>query len=317
MNNPENMPVDIMDERKWLLEHKAATGLSWTDLGKRVSINSSTLSLFAANNYAGDNTRIAMEVFRYRQLLASQATLQIEAPEIPGYIETQTSKDIISRYRWAHRGRMVALAMGPGLGKTMTARHYQQLVPNVWLATMTPSTAGVNNMQIEMMAAMGERGARGTPQALSAQIRERIAKSGGLLIFDEAQHLSEKSIDEIRSWHDATNIGIVLQGNIDVIARLQGGTRKAAFAQIYSRISMRLERNLPLMADVDLLAETWKVIDEKMVEYLRAISQKPGGLRGMTMTLELASMLAASDGIGMTLDHLQSAWHHFAARPQL
>ena len=77
---------------------------------------------------------------------------------------------------------------------------------------------------------MGERHAKGTPQALSTRIRDRVEGSKGLIIFDEAQHLSEKAIEEIRSWYDRTGIGIVLQGNAAVLARLDGGTRRAVFA---------------------------------------------------------------------------------------
>src|ERR1035437_1267786 len=51
--------------------------------------------------------------------------------------------------------------------------------------------------------------------------------TGGLLVIDEAQHLSVAALDQIRSIHDATDLGIALVGNQQVYARLTGGNRAA------------------------------------------------------------------------------------------
>jgi hypothetical protein len=130
---------------------------------------------------------------------------------------------------------------------------------------------------------------------LSRRIRDRIRNTGGLLIFDEAQHLLERSIEEIRSWHDDTGVGVAFFGNETVLARIEGGHRRAAFAQLYSRIGMRLIQNLPLADDARALADAWEVHDDKQVEFLVKKSQQPGGLRTVTMMLELATMVAASE----------------------
>jgi DNA transposition AAA+ family ATPase len=132
----------------------------------------------------------------------------MEAPEVPDYFETATSRQVQSLLSFAHRGRITVVATGPGCGKTKAARNYRDAMSNVWMATMAPSCAGINSMQIEVLAALGERDARGSMQQLSRRIRDRIRNTGGLLIFDEAQHLLDRSIDEIRSWHDETGVGV-------------------------------------------------------------------------------------------------------------
>jgi DNA transposition AAA+ family ATPase len=116
-------------------------------------------------------------------------------------------------------------------------------------------------------------------QQLSRRIRDRIRNTNGLLIFDEAQHLLDRAIDEIRSWHDDTGIGIAFLGNETVLARIEGGHRRAAFAQLYSRIGMRLIQNLPLTEDARALAEAWDVHEAKQIEFIVKKSQQPGGLR--------------------------------------
>jgi DNA transposition AAA+ family ATPase len=220
----------------------------------------------------------------------------MEAPEVPDYFETPTTRRLQSLLSWAQRGRIVAAATGPGCGKTKGAKNYRDAMSNVWMVTIAPSCSGVNNMQIEVLAALGERDARGTGQALSRRIRDRIRNTGGLLLFDEAQHLSERSIEEIRSWHDDTGVGVAFFGNETVLARIEGGHRRAAFAQLYSRIGMRLIQNLPLADDARALADAWEVHDDKQVAFLIKKSQQPGGLRTVTMMLELATMVAAASG---------------------
>lgn len=316
MNDPATALIDIEEQRKWLIDHRASTQLSWSELAKRIDIPQGTLSQFGSvKGYAGDERRLAEKVYRYQQLLHEQAKIEVEAPELPDYFETPTSEQITTLLTWAQRGRIVVIATGAGLGKTKSAENYRDCLPQVFLATMSPSTAGVNNMQIEVLEALGERDAVGTPQKLSRRIRERVKNlSKPLIIIDEAQHLSEKAIEEIRSWHDATGVGIALLGNIKVMQQLEGGTRSAAFAQLYSRVSMRMIRPLPLQADADALAKAWKVEDEATLGLVRKIVGMPGGLRGGTMALELAWMMAAADQRPLAKEHLQDAWSQLSQR---
>lgn len=316
MNDPTNAPIDIEEQRHWLIDHRASTQLSWSELAKRMDIPSGTLSQFGSlKGYAGDERRLAERVFRYKQMLVQQAKIEVEAPDLPEYFSTPTSEQITDLLNWAQRGRITVIATGAGLGKTKTVIHFRDCMPNVFIATMSPSTAGVNNMQIEVLEALGERDAVGTPQKLSRRIRDRVRTlSKPLIVIDEAQHLSEKAIEEIRSWHDATGVGIALMGNIKVMQQLEGGTRSAAFAQLYSRVSMRLIRPVPLQADADALAEAWKVQDDATLGLLRKIAMMPGGLRSGTMALELAWMLASAEKQPLCKQHLQDAWAQLSQR---
>lgn len=319
MNDPSAQPVDIEEQRSWVIDHKKAANLSWSDMAKRTGIAQGTLSQFGSERgYAGDEQAVADKVFKYRQLLAAQAQIAVEAPEVPGYFDTETSRQLIALLHWGQRGRIVVAAMGPGTSKTSTARHFAACNSNVFLATLSPSKAGVNNMQIEALRALGERDAVGTPQKLSDNIMNRVRDlQNPLIIFDEAQHASEKAIEEIRSWHDATGVGIALLGNIGVMQRLEGGSRKAAFAQLYSRIGMRMVRQVPLLGDCDALAEAWHVTGEAEYAFIRKVGTLPGGLRGATMMLELGSMLAAADKQPLSENHLQDAWAQLSSRAVL
>jgi DNA transposition AAA+ family ATPase len=315
MNNPENNPVEVQEQRDWLLEHKTVTGSSWTQLGAVTGIPPGTLSVFATGKYQGDNERISRDILRFRQHLNVQRELAMEAPEVPDYFETRTSRQVQALLSYAHRGRITVAATGPGCGKTKAAENYRDSMSNVWMATMRPSTAGINAMQIELLAKLGERDAHGSMQQLSRRICDRVRNTNGLLIFDEAQHLLDRTIDEIRSWHDETGVGVAFLGNETVLARIEGGHRRAAFAQLYSRIGMRLIRNLPLAEDARALADAWAVYDPKQVDFIVKKSQQPGGLRTVTMMMEVATMIAAAEKAERELTHFQEAWAQLVSRP--
>lgn len=316
MNNPENTPVDIEEMRAWLIGHKAQLGVGWDPLGKRMGMAGGTLGPWCNDKYQGDNQRVANEVYRYRQLLTSQAQIEVDAPTIPGFVKTPTAQKVLSLLGWAHRGKIVAAAMGPGTGKTMTIQHYRDSVTHCFVATMAPSTAGVNNMLMEVMAALGEPDAKGTPQSLSRRIKDKVRTMKALLVIDEAQHLSEKSIEELRALHDATTLGIGLFGNHEVIGRLEGGSRKAAYAQLYSRVSMRHEQLLPTEIDARVLADAWEIADDAQLKFLISVALRPGGLRGMSMVLELATMIAAAEQRRVSVGDMQDAWLQLSSRPR-
>jgi len=130
---------------------------------------------------------------------------------------------------------------------------------------------------------------------------------GGLIAIDEAQELSEKALDEIRSWHDKTGIGIALVGDERVIGRL-GGIRRAELGRLHSRISMRITQAHPKLEDADVIIRGWGVNEPAHVKLLRGLVTKPGGLRGIAKTIKLAGLMAAGEDRAVSLSDLQEAW---------
>lgn len=315
MNDPAKTVIDIEEQRAWLNDLHKQLG-SWSEVAKRTGIPAGTISQFGAGKYSGDNTKVAEKIIRYRQTLAAHRSIVVDMPERPDFFETPTSSQLTHMLTFAQRfGRIVVAAMGPGLGKSATARHYKACFSNVFVATMKPSTAGVNNMQIAILKAMGDPDARGTPQKLSDQIIDRAKNlRGALIVIDEAQHLSEKALDEIRGWNDEAGVGIALFGNAGVLQRLEGGNRRINFAQLFSRIGLRLQQAHPLEGDVDALAEAWSIYDDKLIAALKGICLRPGGLRNGTHVLEVASMIAASQGEPLTEGHIGDAWLQLSSR---
>ena len=318
MNDPKDQPIAIEEQRAWLAEHKQATGLSWKQLAGRIGVNHSTLSLFVGNNYNAPGDKIADAVFRYRQTLASQAALKGDVPEIPTYYETPTSLKLLHLLSWAQRGRIVVGALSPGLGKTIAAKHYTACNANVFMVTITPATSKLNSMMNAVMPALGRPGAVHyyRTHALSRMIVDTVKSLGNpLLIVDEAQHLDERAIEEIRSWHDAVGLGIAFLGNAGLLQTLEGGARQIARAQLFSRISLPFEAIRPQVADVEAMLDAWRIRDPKICDFVHTIAMKPGALRGATFALELAFMIASSLREDLALGHVQDAWAQLSRRP--
>lgn len=299
-----NSPVEV-EARAWLNTHKDAAGLSWPQIGKLTDVASSTLSLFATGKYSGSNETIAAKVLAYRERLTSQSALSSQLPVVPDWFDTPTATRLTSLLQWAQSGEIVLIVTTPGIGKTRVAERFAALDPNVWLATMAPSTAGVATMAIEVAAAIGLGEVKGSPQQLSRQVKTRVQGKKGLLIIDEAQELTDKALNELRGWHDQTKVGIALMGNENVVGQIDG--RKSALAQISSRFSIRHVQVAPIAGDIDALLDAWGIAAVDQRAFLAKIGAMPGALREMTHTIKIAAMAAVGSGQALSLSHLRDA----------
>lgn len=291
-----------LEQAAWLENYQKTTSLTWKDLEKRIGRPSSTLGLFASLKYAGRCDEVADKVEAFRRQLVQQDSARGEIPSTPGYYETETSVRITTLLSVAKEGLITAGAFEAGLGKSMTARHYRDIYPQVYLATMRKSTAGVNTMQQQVLKSMGVRNATGTPQKLSDLICEKAASAHlPLLIIDEAQHLSESALEEARSWNDEVDLGIAILGNAGFVQKM------LRFPQLYSRLEMKTQQVRPFRADAEAMCQAWEVFDKQQVQFLHEACQRGGGLRRGTKILRLGTRLARGQGMPLGLDHLKLA----------
>ncbi|MDE0880702.1 MAG: AAA family ATPase [Sphingomonas bacterium] len=309
MNNPDNMPVDVEEQREWVLAEKSQRGISWAALGELAGVPGGTLSTFGTGNYGGNNERVAKLIYRYRQLLASQAERTHGLVIAPSFFETPTSRRLRALLIVAHMGRITVGATGPGTGKTITLKEYQASVANCWVATMKPSTETPFAMMKQILRALNMTVAGGGKDQLSQLIADRVRGRRGLLVIDEANHLSLKAIEELRSIHDDTDVGLAMFGNEELLMRIRGGVRSDAFARLNSRIAQSHIQNLPLEEDVEAFCDAWALNDAGMRAMLVRVALTPGagGLRECRQIVEQASMLANDEGRPLNLSDLRDA----------
>ncbi len=308
-----------LELRKRLLAYKTDNGKTWATVAAEVGIVVGTLSVWATGSYnkgqpAPQITAAVNKFFLHQE---AQAEIDRAAPIVPKFQATRTAKRIIGALRWGHRGKVVVIVGDPGVGKTAALDQYCAITPNAWKATMSPSTARLRPALVAVLQAMGVNSRPASTMMLSSVVRDRAANREGLLIIDEAQHLTQEALEELRAIHDETGCGLVLCGNRQVLTRIEGASRDAAFAQLYSRVSVRLIIAGPHVEDLALLLTAWKVTDERERSFLTEIAKRPGGgaVRSLTNTLEYATILAMDEAeADRVLEHLKDAWAALSTR---
>ncbi|MES8361962.1 AAA family ATPase, partial [Cutibacterium acnes] len=175
-------------------------------------------------------------------------------------------------------------------------------------ATMTPAMASVVTALEEIAEAVGAGLSSGGGAAkVHRSICRRVTGTLGLLVIDEAQHLSVAALDQLRSIHDATGIGIALVGNEAVYARMTGGNRAAYLDRLYSRIGRKVRLARATAEDVRVILDAWGVRETDCRAQLVDIASKPGALRGLTKVLRLAAMYAAAEQRALCCDDVRAA----------
>ena len=263
-----------------------------------------------SGKYAGDLDAVADRVQAWLAARAQRAILSASLPEPPGWIETPSAVRIDAALSYAQLAGDIALVYGgAGLGKTMTARQYATKRPNAWIATMTPATQALSPCLERVLEACGVRDLTGQAVQLEATLRTRVNGARGLLIVDEAQHLSLRALEALRGLHDTTETGLALLGNETIYTKITGGRRAAEFAQLFSRVGKRVRLTRVDKSDVDALLAAWGARlagDRELRAAALAIARTPGGLRGLTKSLRLAAMFA--EGAPVEARHIRAAW---------
>ncbi len=298
MGETVNTP-DMEAAREEFREAQRTRGISNADAAKQIGVGSSTLLAWLSGSYAGNNARVAEQVRTWVRHQEEQTQHRAALPVLPDYIATPTAEAILAVARHAQvLPDIVLVTGGAGIGKTTALREYQRTHPQVWLHTAEPAAASVHAMLEGICDAMGV--SENAANRRSRSIVKKAQGSGGLLIVDEGQHLSSAALDQLRTIHDLGRIGVVVAGNSEVFARIDGDSRRGLFAQFKSRVGMRINRNRPLNSDVNALLDAAGVTGNAERRLLHAVAAKPGALRGIAKTLRRAHMLAAASGGAIT-----------------
>lgn len=285
---------DLREQTRLLLDRES---MSQNRASKQIGISSSSFSQWMGGTYRGDSNAIASAVVTWINLRRETARIESVMPAAPQYIGTPTALRIYATLAYAQQAEDISVVYGgAGLGKTSCIKQYVTKNPNVWVVTSTPATASVGVMLEETALSMGLRDFPLHPARLQRAIIKQCQDSRGLLIYDEAQHLTKAALEGARSIHDATGVGIAFLGNASIYNRMYGGGDNG-FAQMFSRVGRRLRLNRPVPGDVYAIAAHFNVKRPEELKLLVEISQKPGALRMVVKVLRLAALSGGTQGI--------------------
>lgn len=256
--------------RRYILD----TEKTQTAVAKELNISTGALSSFLKGTYKAPHTIIP----KVQELLSLREKKKV-APRKPDYVETNISRTVLNAIKYSHIQGQVSVVYGDaGIGKTMAFRRYLEensLAVGITISPTYSSITGVNELLAEQIG-VRERVAR----RITKEIVSKLKGSGRVIIIDEAQHLTTRTLNHLRCISDESGVGICLIGNLEVYTRMKG-TGKADFAQLFSRIGMAK----PVMT-IDITREDINRIfgqydiDAESLDMLYRICQTNYGLRG-------------------------------------
>jgi DNA transposition AAA+ family ATPase len=286
-------------------------GNGWTksEVARRIGMPETTFSLWFSGKYEGrlDSTNPLVE--QWLDAIEEQSGLAAMVPNAPAFLNTVIAGEIIQTLAYAQIAAcMVMITIASGNGKSTACRHFRNTRPHVYLMTVSPHTRTAHATLIDLAEALSVR--ESNPARLTRAIGERLQRigSGTLLIIDEAQHLTDEAINQLRHFTDVYECGLALVGNNEIYKRLRDNSSGSSNDQLKRRIAKRLQREKPRKEDIASYIAAWGVTDQDCIKLLSGIGMKGGALGQICETMKLASLIAAGAGETLCRAHLEAAW---------
>lgn len=277
MYTPEQL--ELLEKVEVLKKEK---NLSQNAVGDLLGISGTTLSQIKNGKYNANPQKIFDALAGYFEVKEHAKLTYSEVEYAPTSISEQIY-DIISVCQV--KGGLAVACGDAGIGKTKAAQKFVSDNPsNSFLITINPCLNNAKSL-LETLADRIGAVQEKSVNKLWISIANKLS-DGTVLIFDESQHLTTKTIEILRSFSDYFNekgqtLGICFIGNLETVTRMGG--KKAEFAQISNRTKQRkIYRNTEIQRD-DICKLFPILKSENMnaeINYLLRIARTPQALRG-------------------------------------
>jgi DNA transposition AAA+ family ATPase len=201
--------------------------------------------------------------------------------------------------------RELGLVTGePGVGKSSAARRYAAKTATAHLVTMSPASSALVPSLARIGSAVGAYASATGACAWSDAIRTVLTYDPDphVLLIDEAHHLSDQSVEEVRAIFDAARVGVVFIGSRELRERWSG----KRWAQLTSRVFLRIDLEGPQAEDIDAICSALQIEGKRSRTLLLRAASRPGGLRLVRKVADVAARLAGPGSI-VTAEHVEKA----------
>ena len=289
LDQNSNTGSDVIARVKALLEQSTVTQ---AQIAKEIGVSGSTVNQLLNGNYKADPTAMIQKLANWLTARDQRA----DAPRDPGFVMTETAKQIIADMTYAQMTQSIVINHGAsGVGKTTALRYFQRNNNNVWMVTASPTRSTLTECLYELAMELGMENAPRQRGSLARALRRRLLSTKGLIVVDEADHLGRDVLGELRILVEEVEVGMVLVGNSRVYTQLTGGHRSEDFARLYSRVAKKRALTKAKKADVMAVADAWNVTGDAERALLLQISERPGALRLVSKVLKLAVMYSGGE----------------------
>ena len=253
--------------------------LTQATVAKRVNVSKTTLSMYLQGSYAGD---VLLLETKLKQFLEREKNRKQSNDFV--FVETSLSQKIQQSCSFAFDTQDIVLIIGAsGVGKTAALKKFKEKTKSVIYIECDLSFTPKNILlEIAQQLKLDLEKTGKNLFALNDAILKDLKDRDVLLIFDEAELLSYKSLETIRRIHDKSETAIVLAGMPKLRANLRG--KKGDFFYFFSRIGIAVDVGSEVSE-----ADLGKVIAEQgefsnFAEDLKKLAK--GNLRRLTKILK-------------------------------
>lgn len=261
---------ELIDQARKYMEEKK---ISQAKFAKAVDTSESSISRWLQNDYPNmDSINKKVIEFLEKENARKQSIGKLD------FVMTNVSRQVWNVLEYTRLQKTIGIIYGDaGIGKTETAKHWAQGKSDIVMITVTPAFANPKPF-LKLLARAFKTSRTGTMDDVYLDILDRLENRDITLIIDEAQHLTVKSLEIVRSLNDNADTAIVMIGN-EVVYNKMLGKQKAEFAQLFSRIGMRSSLSTEMLRKEDAAA-IFGLESGAELEYLYSICGSRFGLRG-------------------------------------
>ncbi|MGC7559560.1 AAA family ATPase [Pasteurella sp. PK-2025] len=242
--------------RQQLADYMTKNGMTQQQVANAIGKSVGTVSLYLRGAYNGKVEEVNQAVAR---LIGRHNDKIVERRFNSEFVPTHAAERCLDAVAIAHiEGEISVVTGAAGLGKTKALKQYVEMNPETIFVEVEPSCSP----KVLLKTLCQQLGINdvGLNHDLFTRITNKLGE-GRLIIVDEAELLSTKSLEYIRRIHDLTKCGVVLAGMPRLIVNLKG--KYGELAQLYSRVGVCCDLGNALTEDdVALLAEKGLGTDE-------------------------------------------------------
>lgn len=253
----------------------AGNKISQVEFGRRVGVSESVISRWLKGAYPNPETvdkKVTdfLDKEEVRDIVA-------EVRDIP-FSETNISKKIWNTLEYCRIQRTIGVVYGDaGIGKTRTMEEWKRDKTDVITVTVTPAFASPKSF-LKVLARSLKSSRQGSIDDIFSEILDKLEGTDRTIVIDEAQHLTCKTLELVRSINDMQGTAIILIGNELIYNKMQG-RQQAEFAQLFSRIGMKIHLLTDYFTERDV-SIIFKDVEQTAAKYLLEICKSKYGLRG-------------------------------------
>jgi DNA transposition AAA+ family ATPase len=256
---------------------------------KLVGIGAAIMTPLRKGTYTGNvskNMSILIDYFAAKEEVRALATTP---QEMPRYVKTSVSEQVIDVIRYCQLHGSLAVACGDsGIGKTRAAEKFVEDHPHdaIYIA-LNPCFTSLKSLLKILCEHLGLT-RYSTLDNMWLAIAGKL-RDGQVLIFDEAQYLPWRTIEALRALtdrfeRDRLTLGIVFIGNTKIVDGW-GRNKTAEFAQIRGRMTQEtvFDAGMITREDIQLLIPDVASKDKETDFLLELVRGSRQGVRAAMM----------------------------------